>query len=153
MIFWTKFSQKVYLRSKAKKVKNTLEFCIFELVYVLSFSLNWKFCFFDQICHKRVFLSKNRKFLPFFRKCTIAWSKIRKLWVNPKKCVQRKMAIPRRFTRVKVLNSCLSEMFITSKKIQIHDPVSFRNCSFQFGPRFILYFLFKFFLFIHFFKS
>ena len=31
-IFWTKFAQKEYFRSKTKKVKTTIEFCVFQLV-------------------------------------------------------------------------------------------------------------------------
>ena len=33
LIFWTKFPQKGLFRSKTKKVNNTIEFCIFKLVY------------------------------------------------------------------------------------------------------------------------
>ena len=39
--------------------------------------------------------SKTLKILPLWRKYTIAWPKIRKLWVNLKKCERRKKAIPR----------------------------------------------------------
>ena len=37
--FWTKFAQKRYFHSKTGKVNITIEFCIFDLVYVPSFSL------------------------------------------------------------------------------------------------------------------
>ena len=40
-MLWTKFSQ-VYFRSKTKEVNTTIEFCIFELVSVPNFSLNWQ---------------------------------------------------------------------------------------------------------------
>ena len=40
LIFWTKFGQKGYFRSKTEKVNITIEFCIFELVQVPNFSLN-----------------------------------------------------------------------------------------------------------------
>ena len=39
--FWTKFTQKEDFQSKAEKVNFTIEFCIFKLVYVPNFSLNW----------------------------------------------------------------------------------------------------------------
>ena len=43
-------------------MNTTIEFCIFELVYLPNFSLKWEFCFFfDQICTKRVFPVENRK--------------------------------------------------------------------------------------------
>ena len=62
MIFWTKFSQKVYLRSKTEKVNTTIEFCMFELVYEPNFSLHWQFWFyFDQICPETVFQVGNEK--------------------------------------------------------------------------------------------
>ena len=41
MTFWTKFAQKEYFRSWTEKV-TTIEFCIFELVQVSSFTLNWQ---------------------------------------------------------------------------------------------------------------
>ena len=39
----------------------TIELCIFELVKVPNFRLNWKFCFLDQICPNWKFLVENRK--------------------------------------------------------------------------------------------
>ena len=36
-----KFAQQEYLRSKAEKMSIIMEFCIFELVEVSNFSLNW----------------------------------------------------------------------------------------------------------------
>ena len=32
LIFWTKFAQNGYFRSKTEKVNTTIEFCIFDLV-------------------------------------------------------------------------------------------------------------------------
>ena len=45
-IFWIKFSQKEYSRSKTKKVNITIEFCMLKLVQVLNFGVNWQFQFF-----------------------------------------------------------------------------------------------------------
>ena len=42
---------------------------------------------------------KNLKILPFYRLCTKAWPKTRKLWVNPKNCDRRKKASSIRFTK------------------------------------------------------
>ena len=49
LTFWTKFFQKEYFRSKTEKVSITIKFCIFELVMVPNFSLNWRFDFLHQI--------------------------------------------------------------------------------------------------------
>ena len=38
--FGTKFAQKRYFQLKAAKVHSTIEFCIFELVYLPNFTLN-----------------------------------------------------------------------------------------------------------------
>ena len=46
LIFWTIFAQKVRFQTKTEKVNPTIEFCIFELVWIPNFSLNWKFYFF-----------------------------------------------------------------------------------------------------------
>ena len=43
--FWTKFAQKGCFRPKTEKVNSTIEFCVFKLVYVPNFSLNWQFWF------------------------------------------------------------------------------------------------------------
>ena len=32
LIFWTKFAQKYYFKSKTDKMNRTIEFCLFELV-------------------------------------------------------------------------------------------------------------------------
>ena len=42
-IFWNKFTQKGYFRSKGERVNMTIEFWIFELVQIQKFSLNWKY--------------------------------------------------------------------------------------------------------------
>ena len=59
LISWNKFSQKGCFRFKTEKVNTAIEFCIFELVQVPNFILNWQFSFFDQVCTKRVFPVKN----------------------------------------------------------------------------------------------
>ena len=46
LIFWTKFAQKGYFWSKIEKMKTTIEFCRFGLVYVPNSSLIWEIrCF------------------------------------------------------------------------------------------------------------
>ena len=60
-IFWTKFFKKgSYFQSKTDKIDTTIEFCIFELVFVSNFTLN-NFEFLDQICPRKIFMVKNRK--------------------------------------------------------------------------------------------
>ena len=44
--FGTKFAQERYLLSKTEKVNIVIELCIFKLVLVPNFSLNWQFLFF-----------------------------------------------------------------------------------------------------------
>ena len=56
LIFWTKFTQKGYPWWKTEKMNITIEFCIFELVWVSNFSVNWQFWFFRTTCPKRGFL-------------------------------------------------------------------------------------------------
>ena len=51
--FWTKFAQKGYFQSKTEKLNITIEFCMFELVYVPNVSLNWTFWFFGPNCPKQ----------------------------------------------------------------------------------------------------
>ena len=53
--FLIKFAQKGYFQSITEKVKITIDFCIFELVWESNFILNRKFWIFGQICPKRVF--------------------------------------------------------------------------------------------------
>ena len=60
-IFWTKFAKKgSYFQSKTDKIDTTIEFCIFELIFVSNFTLN-NFEFLDQICPRKIFMVKNRK--------------------------------------------------------------------------------------------
>ena len=62
LIFWTKFTQKSYFRSKSKKVSINIESCKFGLVYVRTFVLNWQFWFVRRnMPKKRVFRDYNRK--------------------------------------------------------------------------------------------
>ena len=62
MIFCTKFAQKGCFPYKIGSMNTTNEFCIFELVEVPNFSLNWQvWVFFVQICPKREFLVENGK--------------------------------------------------------------------------------------------
>ena len=61
MIFWTKFSQKGCFQPKTEKVSSAIEFCIFELVYLLNFSWNWQFWFFGPNFPKKVSPVQNRK--------------------------------------------------------------------------------------------
>ena len=51
-IFWTKFDKKnSYFQSKSDKIDTTIEFCIFEKIFVSKFTTNRKmFEFWDQIC-------------------------------------------------------------------------------------------------------
>ena len=53
LICLTKFTQKGHLRWKTEKLNITVKFCIFELVYVSSFSLNWQFWFFGPNLHRK----------------------------------------------------------------------------------------------------
>ena len=63
--FWTKFAQERYLWSKAEKVKIIIEFCIFKLVLVPNFILNWQFWFFWPDLLKKGFSNlKQRKWTP-----------------------------------------------------------------------------------------
>ena len=59
LIFWTKFTQKMYSQPKAEKLISTIEFCIFQLVQVSHFTLNKKFWILGLIFPKRVFPDKN----------------------------------------------------------------------------------------------
>ena len=46
-IFWTKFAKKGnYFQSKTDKIDTTIEFCIFELVFLSNFTLNRHFWIF-----------------------------------------------------------------------------------------------------------
>ena len=41
MIFWTKLAQQDCFQSKTEKNSNTIKFCVFELLSVPGFSINW----------------------------------------------------------------------------------------------------------------
>ena len=43
LICWTKFAQKYYFLSKARQLKITLKFGIFELIWVSTFNLRRQF--------------------------------------------------------------------------------------------------------------
>ena len=55
LIFDTKFVQRGFFPSNTKKVNSAMEFCIFELVYVLNLSLNWYFLIFWTKFAKKTF--------------------------------------------------------------------------------------------------
>ena len=61
LTFWTKFAHKGHFWSKTKKVNTTIEFCIFELVYVSSFTLNWQYWQFGPNLPKKGILVKSQK--------------------------------------------------------------------------------------------
>ena len=60
-IFGTKFPQKWHFWLKIEKVNITMEFCIFKLVKVPNFSLNWKFWLSRPNLHKTRISSWNWK--------------------------------------------------------------------------------------------
>ena len=53
IVFWKKIPKKGYFRSKTENMTITIQFFIFELVYVPNFSLNWQFSFFGQNLPKK----------------------------------------------------------------------------------------------------
>ena len=59
--FWTNFAQKGCFRSKTVEVDITVEFYIFKLVLVPSFSLNWQFWFFRPDLPKKDISSQKQK--------------------------------------------------------------------------------------------
>ena len=61
LTFWTKFAHKGHFWSKTKKVNTTIEFCIFELVYVSSFTLNWQYWQFGPNLPKKGILIESEK--------------------------------------------------------------------------------------------
>ena len=61
MISWVKFSQKGCFWSQTEKVNITTEFCVFELVYVPNFSLNWQIWFFGPNLPKKGISGQKRK--------------------------------------------------------------------------------------------
>ena len=59
--FWTKFTQARYLCSKTEKMSIIIKFCIFKLVLVPNFSLNWQYWFFWLDLSKKVFSGLKQK--------------------------------------------------------------------------------------------
>ena len=57
----TKFAQKRYFPLETEEVNIPIEFCIFELVRVPNFRLNWLIWIFRQSLPKKVFPVENRK--------------------------------------------------------------------------------------------
>ena len=65
LIFWIKFTQKGYFRSKITNVNTTIKFCIFKLILVPNFSLNWQFWFFGpNLLKKSISSTKQKKWTP-----------------------------------------------------------------------------------------
>ena len=63
--FWTRFAQERYLWSKTEKLNIIIEFCLFKLVLVPNFSLNWQFWFFWPDLPKKSFSGlKLKKWAP-----------------------------------------------------------------------------------------
>ena len=63
--FWTRFAQERYLWSKTEKMNIIIEFCLFKLVLVPNFSLNWQFGFFWPDLPKKSFSGlKLKKWAP-----------------------------------------------------------------------------------------
>ena len=62
-IFWTKFANKgSYFQSKTDKIDTTIEFCIFELVFVSNFTLNKQFWIFKpNLPNKDIYDQKQKK--------------------------------------------------------------------------------------------
>ena len=61
LIFWTKFTPKWCFWSNAEKQNSAIDFCIFELVEVLNFSLNRQFWFFGSSLLKKGISGYKRK--------------------------------------------------------------------------------------------
>ena len=61
LIFWAKFDQRKYFRSKMEKLKITIEFCILKLVLLLHFNLNWQFWFFGPNLPKKFYLRSKKE--------------------------------------------------------------------------------------------
>ena len=61
-IFWTKFAKKgSYFQSKTDKIDTTIEFCIFELVFVSNFTLNKQFWIFGPNLPKKDIYGQKQK--------------------------------------------------------------------------------------------
>ena len=62
LVFWTKFAQKRYFRSKTENVNITIEFCLFELVSVIKFHLQLTILtFWTNFAQEQYFQSKTKK--------------------------------------------------------------------------------------------
>ena len=61
LIFWTKFALKGYFGSEREKMNITMEFCIFELVLIPIFNLNWQLWFFGPSFPKKGIFGQNQK--------------------------------------------------------------------------------------------
>ena len=60
--FWTKFAKKgSYFQSKTDKIDTTIEFCIFELVFVSNFTLNKQFWIFGPNLPKKDIYGQKQK--------------------------------------------------------------------------------------------
>ena len=60
-IFWTKFAKKgSYFQSKTDKIDTTIEFCIFELVFVSNLTLNKQFWIFGPNLPKKDIYEKQK---------------------------------------------------------------------------------------------
>ena len=61
-IFWIKFAKKgSYFQSKTDKIDTTIEFCIFELVFVSNFTLNQQFWIFGPNLPKKDIYGQKKK--------------------------------------------------------------------------------------------
>ena len=54
LIFWTKFAEKGYFRLKTEEMNIAIKFCVFEIVQVTNFTLNWQVRFFRPNLHEKV---------------------------------------------------------------------------------------------------
>ena len=61
LVFRTIFAQKGYFLSQKENENINIEFCIFELIYVPSYSLNWQFWFFGYNLRKNDIFSQKQK--------------------------------------------------------------------------------------------
>ena len=66
MIFWTKLAQQDCFQSKTEKNSNTIKFCIFELLSVPGFSINWQLWLFGpNLPKKSISCLKWKKWTPY----------------------------------------------------------------------------------------
>ena len=76
LTFWTNCAQKGYFQSKTKKVNSITEFCIFELFYVSSVTLNWQFWHFGpNLPKKDISNCKRKKWKPPLNSGYSNWSR------------------------------------------------------------------------------